>query len=479
MHAPRAVASVFCAALILAGVVAPQAAAAKGTFNAGTATAIAQAVSVAPKTGGLAASVTIGTTIADYRGTLAQASSQTINLGVIGTTLTTQCDASPPTLTPDQLPKPLIAESDHGNSHATTSTAGTSKSGLLAVAGREVVRAKTQPSGTATFDGNAVVVPHLLTMSGLHTTSNAHIIKGKTRIATATSRIGALKLLGVISLGGLKWTASRRSGATNKLSTHFTMDSASIAGKKLPVTSPKSIGAAFDTINKTLKTTGLHLGIPQRSYGHGKLAMSPLTIGIEQSGLGNATLNPILTAITPLTNQVTNALIGINCKVGSVLSVIDLALSGIDGTGALDVSMGGVSAENKAKAYGNAFGHQKPPSLGGPQHHHSTNHRHTTTTTTGGGGSGGGGGGLSGGSDNTGQQTTDGGTSGTTSTSLSSSCATTSPAGRPTCSNGKGLVVGLGALGLLALFAGTDFFVLRRRRVVANPPGPAPGTGTA
>jgi hypothetical protein len=477
MHAPRALAAAFCAALTATTVLAPmQAAYAKDSFNPGTATAIAEAVSIAPKTGGLSASVVIGTTIADYRGTLAQASSQTLNLGVIGTTLTTQCDASPPTATPDQLPQPLIAESDHGPKRSTQSTAGTSKSGALAVAGRERVSATTDPNGTAKFDGNALVIPGLLTMTGLHASSNAHIIKGKTRIATAKSAVGQLNLLGgVVKLGGMQWTASRQSGGTNHLTTHFTMDAASVGGKTLPVASPKQIGTAFDSINKTLKTTGLHLAVPQRSYSHGKLVMSPLTIGIEQSTLGNETINPILTAIQPITNKLTTALVGVNCKIGSVLSAVDLILSGLDGTGALDMSLGGVSADNETKSYGNAFGNQKPPTLGG--HQGSSSNKHTTTTTTGGGGGTSSTGGGTGGVSNTGQSTSAGG--GTLSSSLSSSCATTSPAGRPSCSNGAGLAVGLGALGLLVLFAGTDFFVLRRRRIAANPPGPGPQTGTA
>lgn len=475
MHAPRPVASALCAVIVASVFVAMPTASAKDSFTPGTATAIAQAVTVAPKTGGLAASITIGTTIADYRGTLAQASSQTLNLGVIGTTLTTQCDASPPAATPDQLPQPLIAESNHGTSHSTKSTAGTGKSGALAVAGRETVTATTMPNGTAHFDGNAFVVPGLLTMSGLHATSNAHLIKHKTRIATATSQVGSLKLAGgVIKLAGMQWTASRQSGGTNHLSANFTINAASIAGKKLPVASSKQIGMAFDAINKTLKTTGLHLAVPQRSYSHGKLSMSPLTIGIEQSTLGNETINPILTAIQPITNKLTTALVGINCKIGSVLSAIDLVLSGLDGTGALDVSLGGVSAENDTKAYGDAFGNQSPPTIGG---NNTTNPKHTTTTTTG-GSSGTSTSGVSPGGTDTGQTATGGGT-GPVTTSLSSSCATTSPAGRPSCSNGAGLTVGLGALGLLVLFAGTDYFVLRRRRIAARPTGPAPETGTA
>lgn len=484
MPGPRAVASRFRAAhrsrraslaVVSAGVVVASAlapmpsAAAKGHFNAGTATAISQAVAIAPKTGGLSASLVIGTSIADYRGTLAQASSQAIDLGVVGTTLTVQCDAAPPALKPEQLPQPLIAESDKGTSHATKTTAGTGRSGALAVAGREIVRATTTPHGLARFDGNALVVPGLLTATGLHTSSDAHLIKGKTRIATASSQVGQLSLLGgVIKLGGMRWTASRSSGATHRLSAHFTMDSATLAGQKLPVASAAATGSTLDKINKTLKTTGLALQLPQRTFKNGKLSMSPLTIGISQSALGNKTINPLLTAIQPLTNQISNALIGINCKVGSALSLIDLALSAIDGTGALEVEFGGVSAANDTKSYGDAFGHQPPPPLGGHQPHGTGGH---TTTTTGGGPTGiGGGSPPSGPAD--GGTTTGGGTA-TTSSSLSTSCATTSPAGRPSCSKGAGLIVGLGALGLLIVFAATDFFVLRRRRF-----GTAMPTGT-
>jgi hypothetical protein len=51
---------------------------------------------------------------------------------------------------------------------------------------------------------------------------------------------------------------------------------------------------------------------------------------------------------------------------------------------------------------------------------------------------------------------------------LSDSCSTTSPAGRPSCSSGAGLAVGLIALGTLGGVAGADFLVSRRRRKLAG-----------
>src|SRR4051794_23480600 len=173
-----------------------QLAQARPPFVPGTATATSQAMQIAPRTGGLGATVTVGTSIADYRGSLAQASSQTLDLGLIGTDLTIQCDSSPPLMKPDQLPQPLIAESDHGNAHASKNTVGSGRSGVVAAAGRETVTATKAPQSTASFDGSRVEIPGLGAVSGLHSHSHAHLVSGKARIATATSQISTISLLG-------------------------------------------------------------------------------------------------------------------------------------------------------------------------------------------------------------------------------------------------------------------------------------------
>ncbi|MBV9486163.1 MAG: hypothetical protein JO246_08925 [Frankiaceae bacterium] len=454
--------------LALTGVVLPpaQAVQASHSFVPGQATAIAQAVQLTPSTGGLAASISVGTTIAQYRSTLAQASSQRLNLGVIGSTLTVACDSSPPAARPDQLPQPLVAESDKGNSHASESTAGSGKnSGLSAVAGRETVRAWTRPRSMAKFDGNAVVVPGMLAISGLHTQSASQLIPHTARVATALAKIGEVKLLkGAIVLSGLKWTATQRSGKGSKLSGHFSIQAVKVAGKQLPVSAPK-LTSTLNTVNKALTATGLHVSLPVKTVSHGKLTLSPLAVGIDKSKVGNDVLNPILTAVQPVTNAVLTTLVGISCKIGSLLGAVDLIQSGFDGTGGLDLNLGGVTATSDGKTYGNPFGNKPPPTLGNQGGHHpqGTNSGGsrggtTTTTTSGGTSTGSGSGATSGTSSPTGQG------SSSTASSLSSSCSTTSPANRPSCSRGSGLKVGLIALALLLAFAATDAVVLRVRR---------------
>jgi hypothetical protein len=51
---------------------------------------------------------------------------------------------------------------------------------------------------------------------------------------------------------------------------------------------------------------------------------------------------------------------------------------------------------------------------------------------------------------------------------IASSCSTTSAAGRPGCSRGAGLAIGLIALATLGGVAVADFLVSRRRRKLAT-----------
>jgi hypothetical protein len=448
----------------LATALAPvQHATARAPFAPGTATATSQAMQIAPRTGGLAATITVGTSVADYRGSLAQASSQTLDLGLIGTDATIQCDANPPLLRPDQLPQPLVAESDHGNSHATKSTAGSGRSGVVAVAGREVVDATTRPQSTASFDGTKVVIPRLITVSGLQSHSHARLVAGKARIATATSHVSSVSLLGgKVKLSGLQWTSRQRTGSNPAQHATFTIGTAVLAGHRLAVSAP-SIDATVSRINKALKPTGLHLSMPTRTRAHGKLTVTQLTIGIDDSKLGGKTINPILETVQPVTNKLSELITGIDCRLGNFLTLADLALSAVDGTGGLDVNLGGATAATDDTAYKNPFG--SPPAqqhLGrpAPRGHVAPPSQGSTTTTTTTASSAGSSPGTS--SDPGSAPATIAGA-----TNTSASCATTSPAGWPSCTRGHGVQAALIALGLLAAFAASDFFVLRRRRRLA------------
>jgi hypothetical protein len=433
-------------------------AASPSPFIPGTATATSQAAQVGPSDGGLSAVITFGTSVADYRDNLAQASSQAVNLGVIGTSMTVQCDSTPPLAKPSQLPQPLVAESTHGNQQATKDTAGSGKSGLTAVAGREHVAVTTQPKANASFDGSQMDVPGLLAVSGLHSDSGAHLLAGQARVATSSADVGTIKLLGgAVVLSGMHWTAMARSGQHPAKSTTFSVGSATLAGHRMPV-GPSQLASTTAAINKAIAMTGLHLTLPTRGTRAGTLSESPLTIGIDDSTLGGSTLNPLLGAIQPVTDDLQNLIIGASCKLGNGLTVAELTLGALDGTGGLDLDVGGATANTNGKVYADPFAR---PKLGGGRtgsNPASTSSAPATTRGASGGSVPGVGSGKSGGAPSSVQPQLAG------SISTSQSCASLSPAHRPSCSSGEGLAVGLIALGTVGSVAAADFFMMRRRR---------------
>ena len=447
-----------CASLASVAFAVPSADA-SSSFVPGTATGIAQALQVSPRTGGFAYTMSMGNAIAQYRATLAQAETELLDLGLIGTSLTAEgCDGSKPTVQGSQLPQPLIVESDKGNQTKTHDYAGNSQGGLLGAAGHETVTATTVPSAIASFQGGAVSAASFFSAGNMSTHSTARLIAGQARIATAEAAIGKLSLMGgAVVLNNLHWTATVRTGSHPSSSGTFTMGDATIAGHVVPVT-PGTAATVFDTINKALADTGLHLTLPTpRKTADGGIAIPPLSVGIDDSKAGGAILDPINTATQPVQQQLAQALLQISCKMGTPLLLKDIGLGAVDGTGGVDLKFGGVSAGTTAVAFTNPFGNvalgsSSPQLVGG-------------TTAAGGssgiapaaGGAVGGPAGAVGSPPGSAPQLAG-------SSKVAESCATTSPANWPSCSSGSALVAGLLGLVAVAGVGGADFLATRRRR---------------
>src|SRR4051794_5869088 len=111
----------------------------------GTASAVAQSYRVNPTAAALSIGVTFGTSLSDYTNQTARAESRAVDLGIIGTTLTSEgCDGSPPSFPPDQLPQPLDA-----NSSDPKAAQGYSEQDKTVPAMTKSVRADNTPSSQA------------------------------------------------------------------------------------------------------------------------------------------------------------------------------------------------------------------------------------------------------------------------------------------------------------------------------------------
>jgi hypothetical protein len=430
-------------------------------FIPGSAVATSQAFAFDPRNAGLAATITLGRSVAQYRNELAQASAQALDLGLIGSSLTVQCSSLPPTLTPEQLPKPIAAESNAGASESDTDLGGTTNPIGSAVGGRSHVQATPAPDedSLGSFDGGFIDIPGVISVHGLSSSAHAHYYVGHARLAESTADVGSVDL-GPVKLGGLHWQTSVRTGSKPASSSTFTVSTVSIGGTKLPTASTDALVSTLKAVNKALGPTGLHILMPQVSHADKQLAMTPLSIGIKHSALGKMLLVPILNAIHTIFDPVATTINKSFCTFGSVYGALNLMIAALDGIGQFDISLGGTTAATDDATYANPFGNggdDTPPNLGG-----------TTAPPPSGGDLG-----------NPGKvdipPLPD--ATGTVPPApapqvagreVAASCSTTSPAGRPTCGRGAGLAVGLIALAALGGIAAADFFVVRRRRRLAR-----------
>ncbi len=279
------------------------------SFVPGNAQAQAQAISLAPTTGGLNYAITLATSISDYQDLEAQSLSQTVDLGAIGTALEAQgCDGGAPVLPSSDVPPAVQVESTSGNQNQTNSITPQSSPDGLGI-GNESAAASTQPSSDATTAVQNISVPGgLFSINGLTSSTHTSIDDNTTRTATATADIAQLSLGdGAIVLGGLHWSATQQTGATSTSSGTFSVGALSVGGVPVDLSqvgsaiTPQSV---FDIINTALTPLGLNIQWPaQSTLDDGTVQISPLVIGIDNNALGQEVIGANENSVQPGARQ--------------------------------------------------------------------------------------------------------------------------------------------------------------------------------
>jgi hypothetical protein len=331
-------------------------------FVPGNATAQAQAISVAPTTGGLNYAIVLATSISAFQEQEAQSLSQTIDLGAIGTALEAAgCAGGPPDLPKQDVPPPEQAESVNGNQNLSTTI---TPAAFPIGAGTEVANVTTQPLATSNTAVAALTVPGgLLTISGLSSSAHASIDNNATRTATATSTVASISLAhGAVQLGGLQWTATQQSGATTTSTGTFSIGSLTVAGVKIDLSKLTSTGTfnpqtILGIVNTALSPVGLNIQWPtQSTLPDGTVQISPLSVGIDNNTLGQEIVGSNLSQIQTVRTALVNALLNANCNFATPLLVGDIGIGVLAGGGNLNVQLGGASAETNDLAEASPFG---------------------------------------------------------------------------------------------------------------------------
>jgi hypothetical protein len=344
--------------------------AASGTpFNNGSASAAATALQVAPALGQLNLAVQLGTSEADFEYSQSQALSQSLDIGALTTVLTAPSCGGQAAFQASAVPQPVQAESTNGD-QSLHSEAETSLNGTGAGVGDEDAAATQVPAGTSTTTIASDDLAGLIDISGATTSATTEVQNGDERYATASTDFTSISIAkGLIVLKGLHWAAVQTSGATSSSASSFAIGGLTIAGVAIPITSD-SISTITTLINTALEPGGFEIKWPTSFVqSDGTQVISPLTIGIDNSALGQEVLGSQLNTIQPIRNELVQDLLGINnCTVQSDLNglwlVFDLTTGIAAGGGELNLNVGGATAATNNTEVSDPFGGAGSAGLG-------------------------------------------------------------------------------------------------------------------
>jgi hypothetical protein len=330
----------------------------------GEGNAATQTIAVIPKAGQLSIGVTLGESFAGHTNEEAKAQSQAIDLGAIGTSLSSiNCNAAP-TVPANELPQPVEAETGVGNSAQGISEAGDGSAvGSLDSAGfNRYAQATDAPYGKAVTSSGPISLAGVASIGGGTATSWSGIVNGE-REAGATSYVSGITLPGGISLSGLSWSVLDESTGPKTVTGSFSIAGASIAGVPIPTNDPSSTLAQ---LNSVLEPLGEQLSPPDVHFTSGIEYVDPLELSVIPNATRDGLLNTILTGIQPVREDVFNALLQTVCQTDTAITVLDVALASISGGGTLNIILGGAQANSGlVPAGGFTLGGAGAPSLGG------------------------------------------------------------------------------------------------------------------
>lgn len=364
------------AAVLLSSSAAP----AEGRFVAGSGDAVASVSRLVIRASGLPLTTTFGGALAHYQGESARAEAAALDLGVLGVLLTTPMACGRAPLTADQLPKRTVADSNRGTRSSAKDVAGAGPVG----AGREEAAASPGARSDARFSSAALMLGDLA-ISGARSSTLAELVDGRERRATAEVSLARIDLAGgLVSLRGLRWTATQQTGPAGEVQAAeaaFGLDGMVVGGLPLPTATPLELASALGAANQVISTLGLRLEAPQvsRSAGDREVRVTPLTLVIGGPAASRPVIGPVMTGLIPAREALLAALRALggapgspggggggSCDLGTAagfaLTFVDIVAAGLEGTGGIDLQFGGALATTEGVDYGDPFG-IVPPGL--------------------------------------------------------------------------------------------------------------------
>src|SRR3954469_2566700 len=151
--------------------------------------ALGETIKANPRAGSLSLGITNGRSIAGHQNTVAQASSQAFDYGIIGTTMAAEgCDGGAPALSADKQPSPMQVDSRQQNA---TQDADEDK---VPAPAHKHASANPTPYGEAVTTTSAQAIGPITLGGGVTKAHSGLIEDGKVREASATVDISGIEI---------------------------------------------------------------------------------------------------------------------------------------------------------------------------------------------------------------------------------------------------------------------------------------------
>jgi hypothetical protein len=335
-----------------------------GAINNGTAKATAVVSKVGPGVGNLELAMTGGIAVTEVTNSVAQSTAQTLDMGLIGTSLTDESCRGSQTLTPDDLPQPTSVDNRDGDARAQRDESGTA-GGPAALGRMDVHAADGPPEASASTTTQALQLDPVVQIGSGRASARTAVLPGEGRQAEAEVT-SSLDLAGALSLEGMRWSAFHRTGREPLAEASFDVGRAAIGGLPFPTQDLAALEAAA---NQVLEPLGATIALPrvERFLEPNDLVrVTPMRIEVRDSPAGKTVFGPLLDATRDGRGQAFDALVEQVCDTASMLLVGDVVLSIVSGTGFLVIEVGGAEAMSSDFVIGDPFGAPVPPAVATP-----------------------------------------------------------------------------------------------------------------
>lgn len=359
-------------------------------FVVGSGQARASIFEIVPRTGGLTIPVSFGRSSARYQGVRAQATSLAGRFPVDSPVPAADCGdrapggggggggsgpggpaPAPPSPTENPFASTITVSSDDEGSEEgrqASSLASPPGSPVAGAGTRQEVVATDDPAAWATTVEGDMAVLELAEYTTARADARSGVVDGKARESTATVTMDRLALLeGLVVFEQVRWRAIHRSGDDAKAEGAFSFGSVSVGGTPLPPPPPGPGGAdPLAAVNTALAPTGLAVAAPVVERAGDVVRVTPLSLRLSDSPLGQTTLGPALGELQPVRDPLVETLLSFSCDFGPVVLVADVLASIASGSGGISLDFGGVSATTEGQRFDNPFDGPLDGAFGAP-----------------------------------------------------------------------------------------------------------------